>query len=58
MPFLDQVDPEIAGALDDHQADRYRAIGDDPPKGREMTDAVNRLKRAPTSRRRTSRLPN
>lgn len=46
MSFLDQVDPEIAGALDAHQAERYRAIGDDPPKGREMTDAVNLEARA------------
>ena len=46
MSFLDQVDPEIVGALDAYQADRYRAIGDDPPKGREMTDAVNREMRA------------
>ena len=46
MSFLDQVDPEIVDALDAYQADRYRAIGDDPPKGREMTDAVNREARA------------
>ena len=46
MSFLDQVDPEIVGALDSHQAERYRAIGDDPPKGREMTDEVNRESRA------------
>ena len=46
MSFLDQVHPEIVGALDAHQAERYRAIGDDPPKGREMTDAVNRETRA------------
>ena len=46
MSFIDQVDPEIVGALDSHQAERYRAIGDDPPKGREMTDEVNRESRA------------
>ena len=46
MSFLDQVDPEIAGALTAHQAARYRTIGDDPPTAREMTDAVNREMRA------------
>ena len=33
MSFIDQVDPEILGALDAHQAERYSAIGDNPPKG-------------------------
>ncbi len=42
MSFLDQVDPEIVDALIADQAERYRAIGDDPLRGREMTDAVNR----------------
>lgn len=46
MPFIDQVDPEIVGALNSYTAERYRAIGDDPPKAREMTDAVNRESRA------------
>jgi len=46
MSFIDQVDPEIVGALIADQAERYRAIGDDPAKGREMTDAVNRETRA------------
>ncbi|MDE2638454.1 MAG: alpha/beta hydrolase [Chloroflexota bacterium] len=46
MPFIDQVDPEILHALTAHQAERYRAIGDDPPKARAMTDAVNRETRA------------
>ena len=46
MSFIDKVDPEIVGAIDAHQAERYRAIGDDPPKGREMTDTVNRETRA------------
>ncbi|MCY3796475.1 MAG: alpha/beta hydrolase [Chloroflexi bacterium] len=46
MPFIDQVDPETVGALTAHQAERYRAIGDDPPKARAMTDAVNREMRA------------
>ncbi|MCY4062490.1 MAG: alpha/beta hydrolase [Chloroflexi bacterium] len=46
MSFLDLVDPEIVDALDAHQAERYRAIGDDPPLGREMTDEVNLEARA------------
>ena len=46
MSFFDQVDPEIVGALTTQQAERYRTIGDDPPKAREMTDAVNRESRA------------
>ncbi len=46
MPFIDQVDPETVGALTAHQAERYRAIGDDPPTARVMTDAVNRETRA------------
>lgn len=46
MSFIDQVDPEIVGALTAHQAERYRAIGDNPLKAREMTDAVNRESRA------------
>ena len=46
MLFIDHVDPGILHALTAHQAERYRAIGDDPPKAREMTDAVNRETRA------------
>ncbi len=42
MSFIDKIDPEIADALTAHQAERYRAIGDDPARGRAMTDAVNR----------------
>lgn len=46
MSFLDQVDPGIVGTINSYTAERYRAIGDDPAKGREMTDAVNREMRA------------
>ncbi|MCY4018752.1 MAG: alpha/beta hydrolase [Chloroflexi bacterium] len=46
MSFIDQVDPEIVGALNAHQAERYSAIGENPPLAREMTDAVNREMRA------------
>ena len=46
MPFVDQVDPEIVGALTAQQAERYRAIGDNPPLARAMTEAVNRESRA------------
>ena len=46
MSFIDQVDLEIVGALDAHQAERYSAIGENPPLARAMTDAVNREMRA------------
>ncbi len=46
MSFIDQVDPEIVGALTAQQAERYRTIGDNPPLARAMTDAVNRESRA------------
>ena len=46
MSFIDQVDPEIVGALDAYQAERYSAIGENPPLARAMTDAVNREMRA------------
>ncbi len=46
MSFYDKLDPEIAHAIDHNPAERYIAIGDDPPKGREMTIANNREARA------------
>ena len=33
MSFLDKVDPEIVGALDAHQAERYRRSATIRPKG-------------------------
>lgn len=36
MPFIDQVDPELVEALDFFPAELMTAIGDDPPKAREM----------------------
>ena len=46
MTFYDKLDPEIAHAIHHNLAERYIAIGDDPPKGREMTIANNREARA------------
>ncbi len=46
MSFYDKLDPEIAHAINDNPAERYIAIGDDPPLGREMTLARNREARA------------
>lgn len=36
MSFIDQVDPELVDALDFFPAELMTAIGDDPPKAREM----------------------
>ncbi|MCY3779169.1 MAG: alpha/beta hydrolase [Chloroflexi bacterium] len=36
MSFIDQVDPELIDALDFFPAELMTAIGDDPPKAREM----------------------
>ena len=46
MSFYDKLDPEIAHAIHHNLAERYIAIGEDPPKGREMTIANNREARA------------
>ena len=46
MSFIDRIDPEILHALDTYPAERYIAIGDDPPKAREMTESINREMRA------------
>jgi len=46
MSFIDRIDPTIAHALATYPAERYIAIGDDPPKAREMTEAINREMRA------------
>ncbi|MCY4540758.1 MAG: alpha/beta hydrolase [Chloroflexi bacterium] len=46
MSFYDKLDPEIAHAIDHNPAERYIAIGEDPPKAREMTIANNREMRA------------
>ena len=39
MSFIDRVDPEIVHALEFNPAERFIAIGDDPPLAREMTNA-------------------
>jgi len=46
MAFIDRIDPEIVGALATYPAERYIAIGEDPPLAREMTEAINREMRA------------
>lgn len=46
MSFSDRIDPEIVHALATYPAERYIAIGEDPPKAREMTEAINREMRA------------
>ena len=33
MSFVDRIDPEVVHALDTYPAERYIAIGDDPPRG-------------------------
>ena len=38
MSFIDRLNPEVAHALGTYPAERYIAIGDDPPKAREMTE--------------------
>ena len=46
MSYIDGIDPEVAHAINDNPAERYIAIGEDPPKAREMTIAVNLEMRA------------
>lgn len=46
MPYADRIDPEIVHALDTYPAERYIAVGDDPPLARQMTEAINREARA------------
>ena len=40
MSFIDQVDPELVDALDFFPAELMTAIGDDPPKAREMFQPI------------------
>lgn len=46
MSFYDKLDPEIAHAIHFMPAERYVAVGDDPPKARAMTIAQNLEMRA------------
>ena len=39
MSFINRVDPEIVHALEFNTPERFIAIGDDPPRAREMTNA-------------------
>ena len=54
MSFIDQVDPELVDALDFFPAELMTAIGDDPPKAREMFQPIwdelaDELKDSPVS---------
>lgn len=40
MPFIDLIDPELIDALDFFPAELMTAIGDDPPKAREMFQPI------------------
>lgn len=40
MSFVDQVDPEIAAGLDFFPVELMSAVGDDPPKAREMYQPI------------------
>ena len=46
MSYIDRIDPEVAHAIHFNPAERYIAIGEDPPKAREMTIADNLEMRA------------
>lgn len=46
MSFIDSLDPEVAHAIATFPAERYIAIGEDPPLARRMTEEVNSVMRA------------
>ena len=46
MSYIDRIDPEVVDYIDPTAAERYIAIGDDPPKARAMTLAGNLEARA------------
>ncbi len=46
MTFLESLDPEVAHAIDAYPAERYIAVGEDPPRARAMTEAINSVMRA------------
>ena len=46
MSFIDRIDPEVVHAINDIPAERYIAIGEDPPLAREMTRTMNLEMRA------------
>ncbi|MCY3917077.1 MAG: alpha/beta hydrolase [Chloroflexi bacterium] len=46
MSFTDLIDPEVLHALDTYPAERYIAVGEDPPLARQMTEEINREMRA------------
>ena len=46
MSFIDRIDPEVVHAINEVPAERFVAIGEDPPLAREMTRAMNLEMRA------------
>ena len=46
MSFIDRIDPEVVHAINEVPAERYIAIGEDPPLAREMTRTMNLEMRA------------
>lgn len=46
MSFIDRIDPGVVHAIHDTPAERYIAIGEDPPLAREMTRVMNLEMRA------------
>ena len=45
MSFIDRIDPEVLRALDLMPAERFAAIGEDPPKARQLTEEYQRILR-------------
>ena len=45
MSFIDRIDPELVGAVDLMPAERFAAIGEDPPKARQLTEEYQRMLR-------------
>ena len=46
MSFIDSLDPEVAHAIDAYPAERYVAVGENPPLARKMTEELNSAMRA------------
>ena len=45
MSFIDRIDPELVHALDLMPAERFAAIGEDPPRARQLTEEYQRILR-------------
>jgi len=46
MSFIDRIDPELVGAVDAMPAERFVAIGEDPPRARQLTEEYQSKLRA------------